>query len=119
MDYSPLVARPHRGRRTIPLVLPAPDRAQARAAIQGVQAEHRVALRAQALLMMADGVAAADVAVVLGVHERTVFRWRKRFACENPSAKLADAPRSGRPPSAGPKSSPPSTVETASSDPSS
>jgi transposase len=70
-----------------------------------------VALRAQALLMMADGVAAADVAVVLGVHERTVFRWRKRFACENPSARLADAPRSGRPPSSGPKSCPPSSQQ--------
>ena len=49
--------------------------------------------------MMADGVPGMDIARVLGVRERTVERWRRRFDCENPSEKLADAPRSGRPPS--------------------
>ncbi len=63
------------------------------------KAERRIVTRAQAVLFMADGVPACDIAMVLGVHERTVFKWRKRFECEAPALKLADAPRSGRPPS--------------------
>ncbi len=49
--------------------------------------------------MMADAVPGTDIARVLGVHPHTVEKWRRRFECENPSERLADAPRSGRPPS--------------------
>jgi transposase len=68
-------------------------------AMRPEKAERRIVVRAQALLFMADGVPASDIAMVLGVHERTVFKWRRRFECEYPATKLADAPRSGRPPS--------------------
>jgi transposase len=63
------------------------------------KAEQRVVRRAQALLMMADGVPGTDIARLLGLHVVTVQKWRRRFDCKNPSDKLADAPRSGRPPS--------------------
>lgn len=63
------------------------------------KAEQRVVRRAQALLMMADGVPGTDIARLLGVDVATVQKWRRRFECENPGDKLADAPRSGRPPS--------------------
>ncbi|MGH7270440.1 MAG: helix-turn-helix domain-containing protein [Polyangiaceae bacterium] len=63
------------------------------------KAEQRIVRRAQAVLMMADGVPATDIARLLGMHVCTVDDWRKRFDCAKPSEKLADAPRSGRPPS--------------------
>src|SRR5262249_29248342 len=99
IDYTPLVARPHPGRPTVPLELPKAERQRTLTVAQSPNSTQRVAQRAQALLMLSDGVAAADVAVVLGLHVRTVHRWRKRFACAVPSEKLADAPRPGRPPS--------------------
>ncbi|MGH7440969.1 MAG: helix-turn-helix domain-containing protein [Polyangiaceae bacterium] len=47
---------------------------------------------------MAAGVSQGDAARALGVHERTVQKWRHRFLhAEDPVSKLADAPRSGRP----------------------
>jgi len=60
--------------------------------------EVRVAKRGEGLLLMAAGVGAGDIAMLLGVHVRTVFRWKARFTdADNPAERLADAPRSGRP----------------------
>jgi transposase len=75
------------------------QRADLEAAIRPDKAEKRVVRRAQAALLMADGVATADIAVLLGVDLRTVMKWRNRFRCADPVTKLADAHRSGRPPS--------------------
>ncbi len=83
----------------MPLKLSPEQRIDIEAAMRPEKAERRIVTRAQAVLFMADGVPACDIAMVLGVHERTVFKWRKRFECEAPALKLADAPRSGRPPS--------------------
>src|SRR4051812_28120605 len=99
IDPTPWANRPHPGRRTVPLVLSPERRMDIEAAMRPETAERRIVARAQALLFMADCVPACDIAMVLGVDERTVFRWRKRFVCEHPERKLADAPRSGRPPS--------------------
>lgn len=99
IDSTPWANRPHPGRRTVPLKLSLDQRADIEMAMRPEKAERRIVLRAQALLFLADGVTASDIAMVLGVHERSVFRWRKRFECEHPETKLADAPRSGRPPS--------------------
>jgi transposase len=83
------------------------DRAVIAAAMRPAKAEQRIVRRAQALLMMADGVPGTDIARVLGVHVRTVQDWRQRFDCEAPVEKLADAPRSGRPPSLSPTATQP------------
>ena len=99
IDSSPWANRPHAGRRTVPLELSPEQRMDIEAAMRPEKAERRIVIRAQALLFMADCVPASDIAMVLGVHERTVFKWRKRFECDAPETKLADAPRSGRPPS--------------------
>ena len=99
IDPTPWANRPPPGRRTVPLALSREQRTEIEMAMRPEKAERRIVVRAQALLFMADGVPASDIAMVLGVHERTVFRWRKRFDCEHPEEKLADAPRSGRPPS--------------------
>jgi hypothetical protein len=99
IDSTPWANRPHAGRRTVPLKLSPDQRSDIEMAMRPEKAERRIVLRAQALLFMADGVPACDIAMVLGVAERSVFRWRRRFECDHPELKLADAPRSGRPPS--------------------
>jgi hypothetical protein len=55
------------------------------------------ARRAQALLLFAAEVATCDVARLLGVKERTAFRWRKRFEVADPVAAIRDVPKPGRP----------------------
>ena len=99
IDYGALARRAHGGRPTVPIALSAEERARIEAAMRPAKAEQRIVRRAQALLMMADGVPGTDIARLLGVHVATVQEWRRRFDCENPADKLADAPRSGRPPS--------------------
>ena len=99
IDYGALAGRAHGGRPTVPIVLSAEERARIEAAMRPAKAEQRVVRRAHALLMMADGVPGTDIARLLGVDVATVQKWRRRFDCENPGDKLADAPRSGRPPS--------------------
>jgi transposase len=79
--------------------------AQDRLALQQLLAdplakEHR---RVQALLWLAAGQSVEQVADVLGVSRRTVYYWAERFEQRRDldlDARLADAPRSGRPPTA-------------------
>jgi hypothetical protein len=98
IDAQPWVARSHPGPRAKPFPLTTEQRERVEAAIRPAKTEARVLRRAEALLLMAEGVGAGDIAMLLGVHLRTIFRWRSRFArTEDPAAKLADAPRSGRP----------------------
>src|SRR5919109_293789 len=59
--------------------------------------------RAQALLWLHQGRAAAQVAELLRVSRQTVYNWARRFRGRRGldlPARLRDAPRSGRPPSA-------------------
>ena len=109
IDSSVLANRPHPGRKTIALALTGPQRASCEALLRSGTTEQRVARRAQALLLLADGVTAADVARVLGVDERTVFKWRLRFRAGDPTRRLADARRAGRPPSLFPARTAPSS----------
>jgi hypothetical protein len=99
IDYGALAGRAHGGRPTVPLILSADEREKLEAVMRPAKAEQRIVRRAQAVLMMADAVPASDIARLLGVHPRTVETWRQRFDCATPSERLADAPRSGRPPS--------------------
>ena len=106
IEYDELAGRPHGGRPTVAIVLSADARAAIAAVMRPAKAEQRIVRRAQALLMMADGVPGTDIARVLGVHIRTVQEWRRRFDCEAPADKLADAPRSGGPPFLSPTPTP-------------
>jgi len=99
INYAALAHRRHGGRPTVPLVLSAEERARVEAAMRPATAEQRIVRRATALLMMADAVPGTDIARAVGVHIRTVQEWRRRFDAEHPADTLADAPRSGRPPS--------------------
>src|ERR1700687_1892718 len=100
INPEPWVARPHPGPRAKPLPLTPEQREAVEAAIRPAKAEKRVALRGEALLLMAAGVSQHDVARALGVHPRTAEKWRRRFLhADDPADALNDAPRSGRPPS--------------------
>lgn len=60
--------------------------------------------RAQALLWLAEGVGVEEVAELLHVSRQTVYNWVSRFQERDDlgvRARLLDAPRPGRPPTAG------------------
>jgi transposase len=56
----------------------------------------RLVQRAKIVLMAADGQQNKDIAKALGVMERTVGRWRSRFAKGGLAAIERDLPRGGR-----------------------
>jgi transposase len=63
----------------------------------------RLFRRAQALLWLADGDGPAEVAERLGVTRQTLYNWAGRFHDRSDlglAERLADGPRSGRPPTA-------------------
>jgi hypothetical protein len=98
IDPEPWVTRSHPGPRATPFPLTTAQRAAVEAAIRPATTETRVFRRAQALLLMADGVSVKETAMLVGAHERTVYEWRVRFRdADDPAAMLTDAPRSGRP----------------------
>jgi len=99
IDVTPLANRTHPGYRTVPLHLSPEDRERLESILRASTTGRRVWQRGQALLWMADAVPGADIARLLGVEESTVCHWRKRFSVDDPLSQLADAPRSGRPPS--------------------
>lgn len=103
INATPWAGRRHHGPPTVPLKVSAEDRARLEAMLGPGKVEKRIFLRGQALLLLAEGVPGCDIAMLLGVHERTVFRWKKRFDMDSPLNRLTDAPRSGRPPSLSPK----------------
>lgn len=97
IDSTPWVTRTHPGPRAERRRLSPKQREAVEATLRRGKSAVRVFRRAQALLLMADGVGAEDMARLLGVHVRTIFKWRKRFSSPDPASKLADAPRPGRP----------------------
>jgi len=99
IDPTPWMNRPHPGRSAERLELSPEDRARFEAALRPASVEKRIMQRAQAVLWMADGMAGAHIAMLLGVEPSTICRWRRRFTGPQPTERLADAPRSGRPPS--------------------
>ena len=104
IDSTPWVNRPHPGPRAERLALTPKQREAVEALLRAGTTEVRVARRAQALLLMADGAGPGDIAMLVGVHLRTVTGWRVCFKqAPDPVAMLADAPRSGRPPSLSPR----------------
>jgi hypothetical protein len=110
INPEPWVARAQPGPRATPYPI-TPEQCEAvGAAIRPATTEVRVARRGQALLLLAAGVGAEDVAMLVGVHVRTVFSWKKRFRnADDPTALLADAPRSGRRPSLSRTPTPPAS----------
>ena len=55
----------------------------------------RLSLRAQVVLLAADGAPNSSIAMALGVHPETVGRWRHRFVVTRVEGIRRDAPRAG------------------------
>ena len=73
-----------------------PDRRELERRVRTQRAEHREVLRAQIVLLAADGEENATIASWLGISVNTASKWRKRFVEEGLKG-LADRKRSGRP----------------------
>jgi transposase len=58
---------------------------------------YRIVLRARIILVVADGLGNRETSRILGIDERTVCKWRGRFARDPRVKTLDDAHRSGRP----------------------
>ena len=97
IDSTPWINRPHGGGRTVPIALSPEERDALEQLLRLGKVERRIAIRAQAALLLADGVTGHDVATLVGVNDATVDEWRARFRTGDVLSKLADAPRSGRP----------------------
>ena len=75
-----------------------PQRRELTRLVRAGKTEQRLALRADIVLLAADGYPTARIAASLGVCEDTARTWRRRW-CATPSvASLGDAKRSGRKP---------------------
>jgi transposase len=84
----------------LPIMLPDEDRAVLENLITCSPSTKECG-RAQALVWLSQGCSVEEIADRLAVHRRTVYRWARRFSqrTDGPlSERLADAPRSGRPP---------------------
>ncbi len=79
-----------------PFVLRTEDVARLRPLVFGQKVERRMWLRASIVWQLAQGTPPKEVAELLGVHLRTVRKWRGRFA-ERGVPGLQDLPRSGAP----------------------
>jgi len=90
-------SRLRRGPKPVSVELAADELAALERISRAATAPQRDVLRANIVLLSADGHANRDIAEMLGVEENTVGKWRRRFS-EKRVAGLQDAPRSGRPP---------------------
>jgi transposase len=62
-----------------------------------VQAPAVLVRRAKILLLAAEGVSNTEIAARLDISRPTVIAWRRRYAHEGLTGRLADRPRLGRP----------------------
>lgn len=86
-----------RGRPPVIVALTADQRGELQRRVRAVSGSQRDAGRARIILACETGGSAAAVAQRLGVHPRTVERWRARFVRQG-LAGLQDVARSGRKP---------------------
>jgi transposase len=87
----------HRGRPCIRLTLNAEERSELQRRVRAGTSCQRDGLRARIILGSEDGGSAVAVARRVGVHPRTVERWRDRFRRHGVRG-LHDQPRPGAPP---------------------
>jgi transposase len=74
-----------------------PVRARLERLARSATSPRRLVDRARILLAAATGKSNAGIGRCLGFTEKTVRKWRNRFAARSVRAALDDAPRSGRP----------------------
>jgi len=86
-----------RGRPARKLDIIESERARLAALARSQSAPHRLVVRAKAMEMVLCGMGNKKIGANLGISERTVCKWRKRFAISPRLESLQDAERSGRP----------------------
>ena len=84
------------GRPLAALVLSDEERSFLEAQVRRHRVARSMSDRCRMILRCADGLGNKAVAAEMGVHERTVGKWRRRFVKDRLDG-LSDAPRSGRP----------------------
>lgn len=97
---GPVGAWPRRGRPCVRVTLDAEQRAELQRRVRAGTSFQRDGVRARIILACEQGGSAAAVARQIGVHPRTVERWRARF--RRHAVGLQDKPRPGPPPKFGP-----------------
>ncbi|MBK7395777.1 MAG: IS630 family transposase [Myxococcales bacterium] len=90
------------GPAAIVIRLTRPVRAELDAIVRAGTSAQRDVMRARVVLLAAGDLSNADIARRVGVTEKTVRKWRARFAAGPRSASLDDERRSGRPPTVQP-----------------
>jgi len=84
------------GRTRISISLTGEDEKTLRMWANAGTIEHRMAQRANVILLSAEGLSLPEISVRTGISPQNCSRWRKRFA-EDGIEGLNDLPRSGRP----------------------
>src|SRR5688500_18853978 len=77
------------------LTLSPAERADLEQLLRATSTPNGIARRARCVVMLADGASYAAVRAALGVTDRFVARWQRRYR-EGGVLALADAPRAGR-----------------------
>ena len=77
------------------LTLTAVERADLDQVLRATSTPHGIARRARCVVMLADGASYAAICAALGVTDRFIARWQRRYR-EGGVLALADAPRAGR-----------------------
>jgi transposase len=85
-----------KGPRLVPIELTAGEKAQLEKTKRCRTLPHREVLKAEAILMAAEGTSNAEIARRLRIHPNIVGKWRKRFLKDRLRG-LKELPRSGAP----------------------
>ena len=80
---------------TMPLVLTPVERTDLEQLLRATSTPNGIARRARCIVMLADGASYAAVCAALGVTDRFIARWQRRYR-DGGVLALADAPRAGR-----------------------
>lgn len=90
------VAPPRRGGRAVEIVLREDERLELEAVVRAGSSAQSLVKRARVVLLAAEGKDNREIGRLVGLSEKAVGKWRRRFSRGRPAA-LRDAPRSGRP----------------------
>lgn len=84
-------------RVAVPVVISSSDRKTLERWSRGRSVASRLVLRAKIILMAARGTLNQEIAAELGIQQKTVGLWRKRYVVSGLAGIEKDAPRGGRP----------------------
>ena len=86
-----------RGPQPSKLKIPRPVKRELKRLVRRLRAPHCLVVRARIVLMAGKGLGTREISSALSIGERTVRKWKARFAETPIMATLNDSPRAGRP----------------------